>query len=448
MRELPQLFKERMQELLKEEYPLFLSSYENNPSKAFQINHRYFSNNEFSKIFSYQIEPISYTTNGFLLKEEVKIGNLVLHQIGAFYVQEPSAMMVVNSVPIKESDVVLDLCAAPGGKSIAIANQLKGTGILFSNEINPSRNHILLSNLERMGIGNTVVGSLPIAKIGQLYPNFFDVVFLDTPCSGEGMFRKNPEAMKEWSIQNVLLCANRSKELLKEASKTVKQGGYLVYSTCTFNQEENEDVIARFLKEQPFELVEVPEKIKNVTAPGTGMPKCRRFYPHLAKGEGQFVAVLKKVGLDETVLSLSCSMQELTRKENEIVMHFLHENLVSIPFQIRKYHDNIIATMTPNLPIPNYKINACFVKIGDIVKDRFIPHHQFVKAYGSFFQNQLHLPISDKRIISYLKGEEIVAETVFDGFGVLFMGDIPVGLFKAKNHILKNHYPKGLRINY
>ena len=447
---LPEEFIQTRKPIIGENWNLYLKEYEKEPIRGLQVNTLKIDIETFKQKFTKKIEPIPYTINGFYLEEELKAGKDPLHHAGSYYVQEPSAMIVANSLSIKKDSIVLDVCSAPGGKTIGISNQLQNTGLIVANEINPTRAKILLGNIERMGISNCVVTNFSADQLNTLYTNTFDYIFLDTPCSGEGMFRKDEQAVKEWSLDAVENCSKRSLELLETISSCLKTGGYLIYSTCTFAKEENEDIIENFLSHHSYQLLSLPESIQQVTEAGlkTSKPteKCRRFYPYTSKGEGQFVAVLQKQEEQSGKQTNKSAIQPLTAQEKKIVIPALKEMLSEIPEHIYQYKGKIIYYEKEDFSIPPHQVLSVGVTLGTIEKNRFIPHHQFFTTFGKQIKNQLNLEKEDIRVKQYLTGYEIENENVTDGWGALLIEGCPTGGFKASKGKLKNHYPKGLRI--
>lgn len=435
---LPGEFKDRMKVLLGNDYENFINSFSKSEVKSIRVNTEKIEVEDFIKIAPFEIEKIPYTLDGFYVNE-VGLGNHPYHHAGLFYIQDPAAMMPANLIDLDEDMIVLDLCAAPGGKSGQIGAKLKN-GILVSNEINSNRAKILFSNIERMGLKNTIVLNNDSYSLAKKYPNTFDVIFIDAPCSGEGMFRKDPSAIKEWSLKKIEECAKIQKELLKNANIMLKDGGIIVYSTCTYSLEEDELQISDFLKDYDYEVLEI-DKMKKYTSSGyvndeinSELKKAIRFYPHLYKGEGQFACVLKKKGkLIKTKLEF---------KTNDLIDKYI-KNDVDIKLDSEIYN-NYAYTKLP-FDIKGMKIISSGVKLGEIKKDRFIYHHNFVTAYGMHFKNKLNLSLEDSRLIKYLHGYEIEDEKVQNGYGVILVNNYPLGLFKASNGILKNHYPSGLR---
>ena len=300
MQDLPQEFLLRMERMLGEEYPSFLASYEKERSYGLRLNTLKCA--DVSAIKEYNLRSVEWCKDGYYYVADERPGKSVLHEGGAFYIQEPSAMSVVESMDIREGDAVLDLCAAPGGKSSQIACKLDGTGILISNEIIPSRAKILSQNIERMGVRNCVVLNESPDRLSSRFEGMFDRILVDAPCSGEGMFRKNPLAVGEWSEQNVEACKKRQLSILVEAAKMIKSDGIIAYSTCTFSMQENEEVVGEFLADNPdFEVQESSFKFSRGYAIGDDvlnfqLAKTNRIFPHKVEGEGHFFAILKRRG--------------------------------------------------------------------------------------------------------------------------------------------------------
>ena len=436
---LPNAFKDRMKILLGNSYDEFISSFSDSLVKSIRVNTEKITVEDFLKISTFNLEKIPYTSDGFYVNE-VSLGNHPYHHAGLFYVQDPAAMMPANLIELEPNMIVLDLCAAPGGKSGQIGAKLKN-GILVANEINPNRAKILFSNIERMGLKNTIVLNNDSYALAKKYPSTFDVIFIDAPCSGEGMFRKDPNSIKEWSLKKIEECVKIQKELLKNADMMLKAGGIIVYSTCTYSLDEDELQITDFLKNFDYEVLEI-DSIKKYTSPGyvndkinPKLKKSIRFYPHITKGEGQFACVLKKKG--------NLVKTKLDSKTNDFLDKYIKCD-VDIKLNSEIY-DNRCYTKLP-FDIKGMKIISSGVKLGEIKNDRFIYHHNFVTAYGNYFKNKLNLSLNDPRLNKYLHGYEIVDDSVKNGYGVILIDGYPLGLFKATNGILKNHYPSGLRM--
>lgn len=445
---LPIDFSNRMKELLGEEYEKFEASYSENPVRSFRVNTNKISKDNFDKINPFGGEKIPYEENGFYFSCD-GIGNHPYHHAGMIYIQEPSAMAAVASIDIRSDWNILDLCASPGGKSTQAAAQ-NPNGILISNEIIPSRCKTLTGNIERMGFQNVITTCADAKRIASLYGEAFDLVIVDVPCSGEGMFRKDENAQKEWSAENVLHCAERQREILDEIKTTVKSGGLLLYSTCTFSLEENEKNVDWFLCENDnFELIEVKDSVKKFTADGVmfdgckekNISRCRRFYPHVAKGEGQFIALMRKKGGFGIENLPPTALNDIPKKEQKLIFDFLDETLVDYNKNaVKKYKENFVY-FDSDFPVP-YGAFSCGVTIGSLQKNYIKPHHQFFSAMGKMFKQKIELDLD--RAIKYIHGETVDCE--FDkGWCAVTVEGCPIGGAKAVNKTAKNHYPKGLR---
>ena len=448
---LPEQFKNRMKDMLGEEYEAFEMALSERNVRAVRVNTTKLSVSDFLQKTSLTLSPISYADDGFIPDSCEGIGRSAEHHSGMFYVQDPGAMATVKSLKIQEGWRVLDACSAPGGKASQLASAIGDGGVILANEYLPKRAKIIVSNFERLGIKNAVVTSLDTAKIGEMFSSYFDLVLCDAPCSGEGMFRKYDEALTEWSEDNVRLCAERQTTILNNLADTVKDGGYLLYSTCTYSREENEGVISEFLSSHPnFELCEVSESLKASTAPGIdGMSKTRRFYPHIAKGEGQFIALMKKsekCGNLSTILYKE-NIKPLTKQELSVLEKFISENLTSCPKGRFIKWGNEIAYIGHSLPIPPNSVFMPGVLVGEIKKDILFPHHQFFSVFGKDFKRRANLEKGDTRVEKYLRGEEIEYELDKNGWCAVLYEGASLGGGKFSGGRIKNHYPKGLRNN-
>lgn len=442
---MPESFLEEMKKLLtEEEYRQLLLSYQKLPQKSIRLQLEKIDEKTWEQIAPFPVIKMKEITGGYFTTQE-KLGNHPYHHAGLFYVQEPSAMLPPLLIDIPKNAKILDLCAAPGGKTLSLSNKVPD-GFVISNEINYNRAKKLLSNVERLGLKNVVISSMSSKKLKTIYQEYFDVILIDAPCSGEGMFRKDEKSKTEWSKQKVEEMSQIGAYLLEDSALMLKKDGYLIYSTCTFSLKENEQQIVDFVKNHHFEIIDCPI-FNTITKKGIKIEEyhtdyAKRCYPFLY-GEGQFMIVLQKKE-QHASLKINTNFQTLTIQEKKIVDVFLRENLKNHSYPIFKYQNNIVIIPSSNIEIPKMTLLACFVKMGEIIGNRFVPHHQFIKAYGNDFINQCYLKQDDDRITKYLKGEEIEAPAK-DGYGVIMVDGYPLGLYKAKNCKLKNHYPKGLR---
>ena len=439
-----------MKQLLsEEEFRLYEDSFSQNAERAFRVNTEKISVKDFSEIAPFSSEPIPYVETGFYLDYD-KIGNHPFHHAGMIYVQDPGAMATAECLEIQPDWWILDLCAAPGGKSSQLRNKLGENGILVSNEIVHSRCKILTGNMERLGFRNTATTCLDPARIAQLFPETFDMIMVDAPCSGEGMFRKDDIAIREWSVDNVLHCAQRQKGILDHAVTALRPGGYLVYATCTFSLEENEMVVDHFLQEHPeFELIPVREAVQRYTNNGISYNGCkcqnlydaRRFYPHKSRGEGQFMAVLhdKRPSAPRPVKA-----KKSAGKIDPMIIDFLNDTLTDYSLeQVSIYNGNPVYA-APAVTMDKGVAFSYGVTIGEIRKNYIQPHHQFFMAMGKQFKRQIELAPDSPELDRYLRGEEISVDCE-NGWAVITTQGCSVGGVKVVVGRAKNHYPKGLR---
>ena len=450
MKQLPLEFENRMKSLLGSGYDDFVASLNQPPVKAFRVNKTKISIEDFEKINPFGQEKIPYVEGGYYLDCE-KVGNHPFHHAGMIYVQEPAAMAPAECIDIEPDSKILDMCAAPGGKSTQLKNKLGENGLLVSNEIIPSRCKILTGNVERLGIKNCVTICTDTARLAALFPDAFDVIMVDAPCSGEGMFRKEPVAIDEWSPENVQKCAERQTEILKNAVKCLASGGTIIYATCTFSLEENEMQIDAFLKAHPdFEIVPVKKAVQSASVDGVKFDGCvcenihlaRRFYPHTSRGEGQFMAVLRHKGEKQSSFK---SAKKLPQKLSPILTDFLDDTLETYNKDDITLYGDTPVFYSGDIEIKKGTAFMCGVTIGEIKKNYVLPHHQFFMAYGNSFKRKIDLAPDGDEVQKYLRGEEIKTDCQ-NGWAVVTVCGVALGGAKISNGMAKNHYPKGLRI--
>ena len=472
---LPVEFKKRMTDLLGDESQAFFEELENgHPVRSFRVNENKISCSDFEALGPRIDRKKASFPEGSYYTEEEFPGHLPCHHAGMIYMQDPSAMATVHAVKIEKGAAILDSCSAPGGKTTQLSAMTGEGGIVVANEYEAKRCRILLGNVERMGCRNTVVVNLDTAVIAETYPNKFDVVLCDAPCSGEGMFRKNSLAVNEWSLANVDMCAERQQEILANVAKCVAPNGKLIYSTCTFSLEENEMNVKWFLDTHPdFVLCDVEEELKKVTSDGIcfegcgyDMTKTRRFYPHKAKGEGQFIAVLQRN--EEVAFEVEersnrkdkkkkAAAQKPSRDEIELLVAakaFLEENLKKgfengVEYKLHALNGK--AYLGRDVALPPYGVFASGVCVGEMNGKRFLPHHQLFSAFGTEFLRRVELTSNDAETEAYLKGMEISThgKVAFDGkadgWAAVLVDGCALGGGKISSGVCKNHYPKGLR---
>ncbi len=448
MKQLPIEFKDRMQTILGDEYGDYINSLELEPQKAFRVNTDKISLEDFEKINIFGKEKIPYVENGYYLEFD-KIGNHPYHHAGMIYVQEPAAMAPAECIEINPNWRILDMCAAPGGKSTQLKLKLGENGMVVSNEIIPSRCKILTGNIERLGLHNVVTTCMDTDKLARTFPKTFDMIMVDAPCSGEGMFRKEQVAIDEWSLENVQKCAVRQAEILENAVKLLNDGGYIVYATCTFSLEENEMMIDSFLqKHHEFEIVPVKESVQKCSKNGIFFEGCRtdnikyarRFYPHFSKGEGQFMAVLKNT--NKAIQTYQSKPRNF--KIDKLIFEFLDDILIDYNKENVKIYNGNPVYFGGKLEISDGTAFACGITIGEVKKNYIIPHHQFFMGLGNNFKRKIELSCDDEKIKKYLHGEEIDVDCQ-NGWAVITVNGCALGGVKVVNGRAKNHYPKGLR---
>lgn len=430
---LPEKFLKRMQERLGGEYPAFLASYERSPYKALRVNTLKTELVEFMDDPPFplgeQIEfPECEEINQFYIEEE-KAGSYREHFAGLYYLQEPSAMCVGELTAPLRKERVLDLCAAPGGKTVQLAMQMKGDGILISNEIDAGRAKILSQNVERMGIRNCAVTNATPAQLAQKFPAYFDLVLADAPCSGEGMFKKEPEAIPHWSENNVSLCAARQREILDSAADMVTDGGCLVYSTCTFSEEEDEWQARAFLKRHPdFRMDGESDEYK--------------IYPHKFKGEGHYCVRFERCG-GETRNAKPYPVRR-NAQANKAFAEFAKNFFTAPPEgEITTLDDGRMYRLPAGMPALGVRTLRLGVELGEFDGNIFKPAHALAMSLKRE-ECKRFVSLSGEECERYLSGETIEKE-ISNGWCAVGFGNYPLGLAKAVNGILKNHLPKGLR---
>lgn len=422
---LPEAFKERMKTDLKNEYDSFLQSFEEEPTIALRVNTLKLTAEEFKNTVDFCGDSVAWCPTGFYY--DGKKGNHPSSIAGLFYSQEPSAQIAAELVGVEKGDKVLDLCAAPGGKSTQLAAKLHGEGLLVSNEVNPGRAKILCENIERMGITNAVVTNMYPEKMEKLFPCFFDKIVVDAPCSGEGMFRKDDVAVQEWSIEHTHSCAERQLLILDSAYKMLAPGGKLVYSTCTFARVENEGVAEKFADKYPdITLLEM-----------------HRLMPHKIKGEGHFSALFEKNGEKKTE---KFSAPVPAKKEMaEAFRMFEKENLnIALDGSFVSFGEILYLLPKEMISLDKIKCVRPGLCLGEVRKGRFIPsHHLCMALKKDDFKRTIAL--SDEEISLYIKGQAIMNDGE-KGYGaMLYKEKYPIGWYKLSDGCAKNHYPKYLR---
>ena len=478
MMNLPIEFEKKMKAFLGNEWDDFLYSYDNNRFQALRFNTLKVQSPEermrILKVLGISSDKrVSWANEAYYFDENVRPGKHPYHEMGLYYIQEPSAMSAAALLAPKPGMRVLDLCAAPGGKSTQLATYLGDSGLLVSNEINTQRSRILSQNIERMGIKNAIVTNEDSFVLASHFPGFFNAIQVDAPCSGEGMFRKLPEAIEQWSMENVAICAARQKEILDNAAVMLKPGGTIVYSTCTFSKEENENVIEYFLERHPDFTLEEME----------------RFWPHKVDGEGHFVAKLvrrgsvNELGADYDVCEDSCNKVEdtglkadrktkknknsknrknetkpaLTKENMKLLTEFLDETISEdMAAWIKNSRLVMFGEQLYRLPdmevdIKGLKVQRAGLHIGEFKKQRFEPSHSLALALKlSEAKNVVKLTWDDPQTTGFFNGQSVMLSDeqtaeCKKGWALLSVDGYTAGWGKVNGTQVKNHYPKGLR---
>ena len=436
MNRLPKQFIENMKKQLPpSEWEAFFACYQNPPLKGVRLNPLKGGRYALKEKLSFLGDEIPWEKNGFYATQD-KIGSSVYHAAGAIYSQEPSAMCAAPLLEVKAGEKVLDLCSAPGGKGTQLAGEMQGEGILLLNEPIFTRAKILSQNVERMGVQNAVVTCELPEKLSEKFVGYFDKILVDAPCSGEGMFRKNAEeALKEWSEENVALCAQRQAHILHEATKMLRVGGRLAYSTCTFATAEDEGQVCDYLQKHPQMRLLKQEKL----------------YPHTSKGEGHFVALFEKTAEDEPtqkvfLRELKHSVSTVGEKTyREFEKNFFKNKRFE---NLHEVNGVLYALQSGVFDFKGLQVLRAGVRLGEVKNGRFEPDHALIMCVrAEECQNAVNLEETDGRVEKYLRGEtfEYEGSDVKNGWCAVCVDGFTLGFGKLVNGTVKNHLPKALR---
>lgn len=495
---LPREFAERMRSMLGDDFPAFCESYAKDIHPSLRVNTLKLTSEGLREIAPFAGSEIPWQRNGFYYTAdgETRPGKHPLHEAGAYYIQEASAMLPGSLCPPKPGERVLDLCAAPGGKATQLAAALCGEGLLIANEIHPTRAGILSQNIERMGVKNAVVTNASPVELAVKFPAFFDEIVVDAPCSGEGMFRKEADAVTMWSPENVTLCASRQAEILDEAAKMLRAGGYLVYSTCTFAPAENEGAVLAFLSRHPgFEVIPSDQPAVSESrnrglldgghpewADGYGqypaelleqVRNAYRVFPHHCDGEGHFAALLRKCGEGEALPLTRTESKKKGKKPEKssggkgkpssetvavsLFEDFCREVMGGVPAWVGDtvpclFGDKLYlipkalcGDSDPAEALKGLRVLRAGLCVGTIAgldrgRGRFEPDHALALCAGLPIRS---FPVDYDTAAAYLRGETIPC--ALRGWYTVTYEGLPLGWGKASDGVMKNHYPKGLR---
>lgn len=472
MADLPQSFLDSMKEILGEDYEAFLAGFDGQRQYGLRVNTLKMNLEEFERIAPFHLKKVPWISNGYFYEAEDAPAKHPFYSAGLYYLQEPSAMTPASRLKVRPGERVLDLCAAPGGKATELGAALQGEGLLVANDINTARARALLRNLELFGISNSFVTNEPPHVLAERFPEFFHKIMVDAPCSGEGMFRKNPAVVDSWQEKGPEYFSKLQREIIVQAADMLLPGGMMFYSTCTFSPLENEKTITHLLKERP-DMEVIPMEDYEGFAEGLTSYRgevfdescklCRRIWPHKMSGEGHFMALLhKKSGTQQQVqqtVSQSSIWWEKCKglnKEQKAAAEdfFSHVNIAYDGKRIDVRGDNLYY-----LPAPKYDgrglhflRNGLFM--GEFKKKRFEPSQPFALAlHAQDFDQVLDFPADDERLSRYLRGETldvsdlIAGEKKRKGWQLVMVAGHPLGFGKLVNNNLKNKYPAGWRKN-
>ena len=436
------IFLNRMKNILKDEYNDFIESLSKPSLKAMYLNNK--KQNILKYLDNQYLTPHPIVNNGYYFDyQNYPLGKSPFFLAGLYYIQEPSAMLVADILNVKEDDYILDMCAAPGGKTCAVASKLSNKGLMIANDINSLRAKILSENVERFALENTIVTNCDPVMFTKQLKGFFDKIILDAPCSGEGMFRKTDQAIDTWSEDKVKECAYIQRNLIEAAYELLAPGGELIYSTCTYSKEENEDIIQYALDQFDFTLVPIFKS--HGMSEGINMEEVVRLYPHRYNGEGHFIALLKK-GKSGNTSKAQLLKSNINKDKQKIVTDFYKQNLnIPVP-QYLLDNNNHIYSILPHFPkLEKIRVLRTGLYLGECKKNYFVPSYSLaltlnkeeVKRSYSFKEN-------DIEIKKYISGETLEGNNQ-KGYGVIFVEEYPLSFYKESNNQVKNLFPKGLR---
>lgn len=442
-------FLNEMQELLKEDFGKYLNSFDEHSFNGLRVNTSKISVDEFLNIFPFDLKPIPWTKDGFYYNENNPVSKHPYYYAGLYYLQEPSAMLPACALKVNKGDTVLDVCAAPGGKSTKIASDLNDSGILIANDISPSRANALLKNIERFGIKNAYVTALDINNLINNYQCFFDKIIIDAPCSGEGMFRKDPAMIKNYKKKSKEEYTNIQKNIVDSAIKLLKPSGEMLYSTCTFDIKENEAIIDYLLSNNDnLEILPI-DKIDGFSSGiayngNDELKKAVRLYPHRINGEGHFACKIRKLGTDNKIFNYHLKSDIIKNDGFNDFLSLINWNLNGRIF--KQINDDIYLLPNISFDTSHIRVLRSGLHLGSIKGKNFAPSQALALALKKDeFRNIINLNIDDERVIKYLKGETIdISDHNYDeGYNLVCVNNYSLGFSKITNGIFKNKIAKG-----
>lgn len=459
---LPDKYCENMKILLGQDgFKNYLDSFSEKPYSAFRINTSKVSLEDWEKICPFDTEKVPWCEKGFIVDEDTKalLSKHPYYFAGLYYIQEPSAMLPASILPIEKGDKVLDLCAAPGGKAVEIAAKLNGSGILVANDISVSRAMALAKNLQLAGTSNVLVTAESPERLVPYFREYFDKIILDVPCSGEGMFRREPDMIKSWLDRGPLYYSEIQKHILHEAYNMLKPDGNLVYSTCTFSIEEDEEMIKWFTDTYTdIEICEIPYKEgfscgrpDLVDGGCDALKKCVRIFPHIAKGEGHFAALLHKKcqhskSEKKIILNRTIEQDKLQDDIKITLKEFVSEKCYEKYYPVQK-KNTVYLVPKETADIKHLRIIQNGLIVGEM-KKQFEPSVQLaLSTQICAYKNRLAMSCTDIEVVKYLKGETIDTDAGFKGLLLVTVDGFPLGWGKGDTRgKLKNKYYAGWRM--
>ncbi|MCS1351540.1 RsmF rRNA methyltransferase first C-terminal domain-containing protein [Mechercharimyces sp. CAU 1602] len=452
---LPEDYITMMKSLLQTEFDAFLATYEQPIQRGLRVNPLKSTISQFLALTEFRLEPIPWCKEGFYYQHQTtRPGKHPYHAAGVYYIQEPSAMAPAEALEPQPGERILDLCAAPGGKSTQIAAKMEGKGILVSNEIDSSRANALVENLERCGVKNAVVTNETPARLAKHFRGYFDRILIDAPCSGEGMFRKDNDARGRWSVRSTERAAELQLEILLEAALMLKPGGRLVYSTCTFNPNENEGALQRFMQQEPSFSI---EKLPNNVYFQSGQPQwaqadpalhqSARLWPHHLRGEGHFVAVLQKSAQAPLQKVRPGKAKQISAQDQQLLQSFYRDELkVKPPSGNYVLFGEHLYRLHEELPsLKGLKVKRPGFYIGQLKKSRIVPSHALALSLTpKEAQRTINFSATESSLFQYLQGEALPTAQV-KGWTLVTVDGFSLGWGKVSGGLLKNHYPKWMR---
>ncbi len=443
---LPESYVIKMKNLLGDEFESYLKSFDEKRYYGLRANTLKIEPEELEKRLDFKLEKVKWCREGFYYKEDDRPAKHPYYNAGLFYIQEPSAMSTGSMLNIEQGDRVLDLCAAPGGKSTQAGAKLKNQGILVSNDISASRCKALLRNIEAAGISNAVVTNETPDKLARKFQGFFNKIIVDAPCSGEGMFRKDKDSVKSWKEHKTEVCRSLQRDILKNAAKMLSGGGIIAYSTCTFAPEENEGMINEFVSEhEDFEILEVDKsrgfdrgRSEWVLNGVKELDLCGRLWPYKVRGEGHFLALLKKRGNDEKI-----NFKKTVIADEKLLLDYYDfmDKFMNIEIKDNlEIHGRSLMKIPLNIDLKGIRVMRSGLYIGDFKTKRFEPSQGFAMTLKKEDAKYIvDFSLDDPALIRYLKGEsfEVGAN---DGWNLVCVDGFPLGWGKVQKGRMKNKY--------